>query len=153
MPKTTNPPTEQGTHWRRRSIRRRSTDICVVSLAILFGLLGFAIHTFWIVAIVFMALLLGFLVSELGSLRGAGGTSETMKAVVAEVRDVRDEVVSGVSNAMDPKGPAPRDAADPHAAESKDEVTKKELYEEAREAGIEGRSSMTKHELREALDE
>jgi hypothetical protein len=33
------------------------------------------------------------------------------------------------------------------------QVTKKELYEEAREAGIEGRSNMTKEELRQALDD
>lgn len=32
-------------------------------------------------------------------------------------------------------------------------VTKKELYEEAREADIEGRSSMTKAQLQEALNE
>jgi hypothetical protein len=154
MAKRTNRPTDQRrTPQERRSIRRRSTDICVVSLAILFGLLGFVVHTFWVVAIVFIALLWGLLVSELGSLRGSGGASETLKAVVAEARDVKDEVVTGVSDAMDPREPESRDVADPDPVESGDEATKKELYEEAREAGIEGRSSMTKDELRQALDE
>jgi hypothetical protein len=33
------------------------------------------------------------------------------------------------------------------------EATKKELYEDAREAGIEGRSKMSKAELKESLDD
>lgn len=153
MARRRSPPTGRWlTPQERRSIRRRSTDIAVVSLTILFGLLGFAVHTFWIVAIVLMALLWGFLVSELGSLRGSGA-SETMKAVVAEARDVKDEVATGVSNAMDPREPEPRDVVDPGATESRDDVTKRELYEEAREAGVEGRSSMSKDELKRALDE
>lgn len=50
--------------------------------------------------------------------------------VVAEARDVKDEVVSGASNAMNPK--RRDDVANPDAAASKDDVTKRELYEEAR---------------------
>jgi len=38
-------------------------------------------------------------------------------------------------------------------AGSADEVTKEELYEQAKEAGIEGRSTMTKSELQDALAE
>ncbi len=160
MAKSTNRPTDQSrTPRERQTIRRRSTDISVMSLAILFGLLGFALHIFWIVAIVLMALLWGLLVSELGSLRGGGRTSETMKAVVAEAREVKDEVMSGITNTVDPRDPGPREAgtsrepSEPDGAEARDESTKKELYEEAREAGIEGRSNMTKDELRNALEE
>ncbi len=154
MDKRTNQPTNQRrTLQERRTIRRRSRDICVVSLAILFGLLGFVVHTFWVVAIVFIALLWGLLVSELGRLRGSSDASETMKAVVAEVRDVKDEVVTGVSDAMDPRVPTSREVAHPDLVESGDGVTKKELYSEAREAGIEGRSSMSKDELKRALEE
>jgi hypothetical protein len=37
------------------------------------------------------------------------------------------------------------------AVEAEENVTKEQLLERAREAGIEGRSSMTKEELRNAL--
>jgi hypothetical protein len=54
-------------------------------------------------------------------------------------------------------GPAPgigrSGAAASFGSQGEHGDTKKELYEEAREAGIPGRSTMSKDELRDALDE
>jgi general stress protein CsbA len=49
-------------------VERRVSDtamVVVLSAALLFGLVGFAFHTLWIVAIVVLALGLGFVVSNL----------------------------------------------------------------------------------------
>jgi hypothetical protein len=162
----------------RRDGARRAEQLAVLSLAIVVALVGFAFHPLWIVAVVLMALLWGFMASALRSGRGSGSVlTEVVTAVVAEAKDVSDaasgrgQTDSDDRAQIDPSDPAENAISDPHAQvrevaakpnaqpEGSDtdadevEPTKKELYAEAREAGIEGRSTMSKAELKEALDE
>jgi hypothetical protein len=162
----------------RRDGARRAEQLAILTLAIVAALVGFAFHPLWIVAVVLMVLLWGFMASALRSGRGSGSVlTEVVTAVVAEAKGVT-EAASGHGQTdnndrpqIDPSNPVENPGRDPHARDRKvaampnpqpersdtdsDEVepTKKELYAEAQEAGIEGRSTMSKDELKEALDE
>jgi hypothetical protein len=161
----------------RRDGARRAEQLAILSSAIVVALVGFAFHPLWIVAVVLMVLLWGFMASALRSGRGSGSVlTEVVSAAVAEARGVTDaaaghgrtdtddrpqiDAPNPVENAgSDPAGqdrevaaklnPPPEGSA---AGSDEVELTKKELYAEAREAGIEGRSTMSKDELKEALD-
>jgi hypothetical protein len=160
----------------RRDGARRAEQLAILSVAILVALVGFAFHPLWVVAIVLMALLWGIMASSLRSGRGSVLT-EVVAAVVAEAKDVtdaasgRDLTDTGDRTQLDRSNPAENAGSDRHyhdrVATAKpnpppeesdtdsDEVepTKKDLYAEAREAGVEGRSTMSKDELKEALEE
>ena len=142
----------------------RAEQLLVLTVAIVFGVLGFPLHFFWIVALVFMALLWGYLAAELGSSRRGGAVSNAVTAIAGEARDLGREVSTHLTEHDD--AAAPPDDGATHVTsvtrattvqgavpEAEPTVTKKELYEEAREAGIEGRSAMTKEELQRALEE
>jgi hypothetical protein len=150
----------------RRQRTRRVEQLALLSLAIIFGLIGLAAHVLWIVSIVLMALLWGFIASELGSSRREGGViSDVVTAVVSETRDVTKEVSHAASRAVDDTSTSSTSGSesassddgapeeDRGSANPDAEPTKKELYEEAREAGIDGRSNMNKEELQRALDD
>jgi hypothetical protein len=62
----------------------------MISVAIVFGLLGFLLHFLWIPAIVVLAVLLGMTAGELRSRRTGGVISEAVGAVVAEAKNVAD---------------------------------------------------------------
>lgn len=99
----------------------------LLSLAIICGLIGFGVHTFWIAAIVLMVLGWSYLAADLAGARA--GPEGVIVAMGAR------------------KG---------HGAEGDGgdtELTKKELYERARRAGIDGRSKMSKEELLDSLEE
>jgi hypothetical protein len=162
----------------RRDGARLAEQLAILSLAIVVALVGFASHPLWIVAVVLMVLLWGFMASALRSGRGSGSVlAEVVTAVVAEAKDVTD-AASGrdqtdtdgraqidPSNLVENAGSDWRDddgvaAAKPNREpegsgtdSGEVEPTKKELYAEAREAGVEGRSTMSKDELKEALEE
>lgn len=145
----------------------RAEQLLVLTVAIVFAVLGFPLHFLWIVAIVFMALLWGYMASDLGSSRGGGAVSTGVSAVAGEARDLGKDVVTHLSehDGADSERNAATRVASVHetrattveaagsAVADADSVTKKELYEEARAAGIEGRSAMTKEELLRALEE
>lgn len=145
----------------RRRAARRTEQLVVLSLAIIFALAGFPFHVLWIGSIVLMALLWGYMASELGSSRHGGVVSDVVTTIANEARDLKKEVSVNASSVHDEvlEGDHSTDGGDSRGfepqTESKDqqEATKKELYDQAREADIEGRSSMTKDELKEALDE
>jgi hypothetical protein len=162
----------------RRDGARRAEQLAILSLAIVVALIGFAFHPLWIVAVGLMVLLWGFMASALRS-GGASGSvlTEVVTAVVAEAKDMTDAASGGAQTdsddraPIDPSDPVGNASSDPPAHDrvaaaepgsrpegndtDPDEVepTKKELYAEAREAGIEGRSTMSKDELKKALDE
>lgn len=146
----------------RRQAARRTEQLAVLSLAIVCGLLGFALHILWIPAIVLMALLWGYMASELGSSRRGGVVSDVVTAVVSEARELKSDVSERAPEAIESADERSDRGAEetssdesevPILAHDDPSATKKELYDEARDAGIEGRSNMTKDELQEALDE
>jgi hypothetical protein len=117
----------------RRRAARSAEQLIILSLAIICAAFGFPFHVLWIAAIVLMALLWGYMASEIGSARRHGGVvSDVVTTIADEARDLTREVSNNGS------------ASEP-------EATKQELYNEARDAGIEGRSKMTKDELQRAL--
>jgi hypothetical protein len=72
--------------------------------------------------------------------------SDVVTSITDEVQNLAKEIPqSEATDAVEPK-----QTDQTHA---NDGSTKKELYEEARNIGIEGRSTMNKDELLEALDE
>jgi len=154
---------------------RRTEQILLLSLAIICAAVGFPFHVLWLVAIGLMVLLWAYMAADIGgSRRGGGMISDVVTSISDEVQNLTKEAPEisasdGVSDGAEemalPTSPT-EDAAQgsrtrPDAAHEKkatesnanDDSTKKELYEEARQAGIEGRSTMNKEELHEALDE
>jgi hemerythrin superfamily protein len=75
---------------------------------------------------------------------GFGAAVEMVKAGIAHhVKDEEEEAFPKLREALGLAGKKPSDGDD--------EPTKDELYEQAKEAGIEGRSSMSKEELAKAV--
>jgi hypothetical protein len=173
------PEADQGQKAARRRAARGVEQLVILSVAIIFGLAGFAVHVLWIGAVVVMALLWGYIAAGLErSRRGGGVISDVATTVADEARDLTKQVTGGArgtggdsatSATPDPGtaagGPGPGEPGPGRAPDQPEavkpqgkppgeaEATKKELYEEAREAGIEGRSNMSKAELKQALDE
>jgi len=165
-----------------RRAARRSEQLLILSLAIIFAIIGFPLHILWIVAIVLMVFLWAYLAADMaGSRRNGGMISDVVTMVGDEVHNLannapgpdpspdaepRDLVQPQSSvesqgpiesqGSVEPQGSSDRSLPlDDRAGSSPNggEPTKKELYDEARKAGIEGRSNMNKDELLEALDE
>jgi Flp pilus assembly protein TadB len=79
----------------RQMISGRPVEsLALITLALVFGVIGLAVHVLWIVSIIFMAMQFGLIASELGNRRGRGVVSE----VVHEVATVVEEVKSGDSS-------------------------------------------------------
>ncbi len=126
-------------------------QLLVLTLAIVAGLAGLVVHVMWIAAIVIMTVLWGYMASTIGGTRRGGVASDLVTAVSDEARTLaRDVAERGSFDKGDPRE-AYRD--DGRGDASRDAVTKQDLYDEARELGIEGRSTMNKAELREALED
>jgi hypothetical protein len=153
-----------------RRAARRSEQILILSLAIIFAILGFPLHILWIVAIVLMVFLWAYLAADMaGSRRHGGMISDVVTMVGDEVHNLANNAPGpGPSADAEPREPVelqgsvePQGSSDRSVpANDRDgsssngrEPTKKDLYDEARRAGIEGRSNMNKDELLEALDE
>jgi len=150
-------------------------QLALLTLAIVLALVGFALHFLWFAAVVVLALLWGYQASMLRGARDGGGVaSAIVTSSVDEARGLAgDASTTRADTAVDAAEPedaepedaepgdAKRDAAesgdsgrgDSGSAAPSDEPTKKDLYEKAREADIPGRSTMTKDELQQALDE
>jgi hypothetical protein len=80
--------------------------VVLLALAILFGVIGFAVHFLWFGAIVLMAVLLGLIVSEMRSRRGGGVISEVVTTVMVEAKSVAEAIASGGDNVPEPEGPS-----------------------------------------------
>jgi hypothetical protein len=72
--------------------------VVLLALAILFGLIGFAVHFLWFGSIVLMAVLLGLIVSEMRSRRGKSVISEVVTTVMVEAKSVAEAIASGGDN-------------------------------------------------------
>lgn len=146
----------------RRPIARRREQLLVLSVAIVCGLLGFPLHILWIAAIVLMAILWGFMASELGGSRRGGVMSNAVTAIANQAQDMKQDIFDGGSELgsqplersdLTEKSNDSPDLGIQNASHDEPQLSKKVLYDEARKAGIEGRSNMTKDQLREALDD
>jgi hypothetical protein len=82
--------------------------VVLLALALLFGVIGFAVHFLWFGAIVLMAVLLGLIVSEMRSRRGRGVISEVVTTVMVEAKSVAEAIASGGGNEPEPEGPSSR---------------------------------------------
>jgi hypothetical protein len=76
-----------------RSAGAQVEHIAILSLALVSGLLGLALHVFWFVSIVLMAVLLGLIASTVRRRPGSGVVSE----VVAEAKSVAADIGSAGS--------------------------------------------------------
>jgi hypothetical protein len=157
-----------------RDAARRTEQLVILSVAIVLGLVGFAFHPLWIATVVVMAVLWGYMASEIRS-RGGGVVSDVVGTVVSEAKEVV-KAASDQASAPDQDaapGPLTNPSVDgatldkdsqgqggvvagadrqPQVAISDDqEPTRKELYAQAQKADIQGRSGMNKEELKEAL--
>jgi len=149
----------------RRRVARTAEQIVLLSLAILCGLIGFAVHTFWIASIVLMGLGSTYLVADLtGARRDSGTIATVMTRIGDHVENLTQEGSDSGRHCADPDDPPGRSGGSAIAGDDGEddgtqggdgaaEPTKRELYERARRAGIDGRSKMTKEELLESLDE
>jgi hypothetical protein len=76
----------------RRESARQLEQLAIIAVAVLCGVIGFAIHQFWFAAIVLMALLFGLIAANLRGSRAGGGV---LSEVVAEVKNAAEELTSG----------------------------------------------------------
>ena len=87
-----------------RQAARRTEQLVILSVAIVLGGVGFAFHPLWIAAVVVMALLWGYMASEMRS-QGGGVVSDVVETVVSEAKEVGKGASAEVS-ARD-QGPPP----------------------------------------------
>ena len=103
----TDPPrdADRGSGGRRES-SRLAEQVVLLALAILFGVIGFAVHFLWFGSIVLMAILLGLIVSEMRGRRGKSVISEVVTTVMVEAKSVADALASGGDKVPEPDGPS-----------------------------------------------
>jgi len=111
--------TESGVAYDEQDVVRRSPSsrregsvrLAVLTLAILFAALGFALSFFWIAALVLMGVLWGAMLAERPQRQGTvkALVTEMVSAVVDEARDVRDEAPGSDPDAA--PAPPPHNAA------------------------------------------
>jgi hypothetical protein len=101
----TDPPggADRGSRGRRES-SRLAEQVVLLALAILFGVIGFAVHFLWFGSIVLMAVLLGLIVSEMRSRRGKSVISEVVTTVMVEAKSVAEAIASGGDKVPEPEG-------------------------------------------------
>jgi hypothetical protein len=149
----------------------------ILSVAIVLGGAGFAFHPLWIAAVVVMALLWGYMASEIRS-RGGGVVSDVVGTVVSEAKEVGKAASAEVSAPdqgpasgplssssandgatldKDSRGQGPEAVeadrqAPPLRASDDQEPTRRELYAQAQDADIKGRSGVSQEQLEQALE-
>jgi hypothetical protein len=79
---------QQGLAHNRRKLSGQLEQLMILGVALLFGLIGLAVHFLWFISIVFMAILAGLIAAEIRGARGRGIISE----VVAEAKNVVEEI-------------------------------------------------------------
>jgi hypothetical protein len=78
--------------------------VVILTLAILFGVIGFAVHFLWFGSIVLMAVLMGLIVSEMRSRRDTSVISEVVTTVMVEAKSVAEAIASGGDKVPEPEG-------------------------------------------------
>lgn len=134
-----------------RQTTRNTEQLVVLSLAIVFALVGFVVHMFWIGAVVLLALLWEDMASELkSSRRSSSMVSDVVTTAVDEARGLTREISDSVADhGRESLGGGIRRHERSHSTKSEHRTAR----QEARAAGIDGRSGMTKAHLQQALEE
>jgi Flp pilus assembly protein TadB len=88
----------------RRESSRLAEQVVLLALAILFGVIGFAVHFLWFGSIVLMAVLLGLIVSEMRSRRGKSVIADVVTTVMVEAKNVAEAIASGGDKVPEPQG-------------------------------------------------
>ena len=123
-------------------------QLALLTVAIVLAGIGFALHFVWFLSLLVLVLLWGYQAMSLRGSRSSGGlVSAIAGAAVTEARAIAVDVSAHVPSAGVDAAPASTAVEEP-AAEG---ATRAELYEQAREADVPGRSAMTKSQLRDAL--
>jgi hypothetical protein len=78
----------------RRMLSGKLEQLAILGVALLFGLIGLAVHFLWFVSIIAMALLAGLMAAEIRGARGRGVISE----VVTEAKIVVEEISNGTTS-------------------------------------------------------
>ena len=76
----------------RRDSARHAEQLAVILLAIVFGLIGFAVHILWFASIILMAILFGLVASEVRGRRGGGVISDVATTMVEEAKSVAEDI-------------------------------------------------------------
>jgi hypothetical protein len=119
-------------------------------VAIVLGGVGLAFHSLWIAAVVLMAVLWGYMASDIRS-RGGGVVSDLVGTVVGEAKEVVGATPDNDSQGEGRETVEADGQAPPLGTSDDQEPTRRELYAQAQEADIQGRSGMSKDELKQAL--
>jgi hypothetical protein len=99
---------------RSQTSARQAEHLGLLSLALLFALVGLAVHVLWFVAIVLMAILLGLTASELRSNRGGGVVSDVVSTMMSESKSLADDVTHIDASQLahpEPQGTSPSSTA------------------------------------------
>jgi hypothetical protein len=83
-----------GSDGSARDTGRQTEQLAMVGLAIVLGLIGFAVHFLWFGAVVTMAVLFGLIASEVRGRRSGGVIVEVVDAVVSEAKSVAQAATS-----------------------------------------------------------
>jgi hypothetical protein len=86
-----------GTTSEQGNIDRRATrqveQLGILSLAIVLGVFGLALHGLWVATLIVLALLWGYMAASLRGRRGTGGViSNVLTTVVDEVHHIQEDV-------------------------------------------------------------
>jgi hypothetical protein len=85
-------PPAEGAATARRESTQLVQQLAVLTLAILLGLIGLAVHFLWIPAIVLMSILFGLIASGLRAERGGGVIAEVAATVMVEAKSVAEGI-------------------------------------------------------------
>jgi hypothetical protein len=119
----------------------------VLSAAIVLSLIGFAFHPLWFGSLVLMALLWGLMASDMRRSRDTDRVVPgAVASVVGEANEVAHAIAAATTTTHEPVNTS-------EGEQAHDELTRKELYDEAKELGVEGRSAMNKEELKAAIED
>jgi hypothetical protein len=142
----------------RGTSTRQVEQLALLTLVILLAALGFVFSIAWIAAIVLLAVAWGYQASTLRASRADGGVvSALVTTAVHEARSIAADATAAVHDARAPDAidkPSDGKPSDGDGGDGGDaEQTKEDLYKQAQDADIAGRSSMSKDELKQALND
>jgi hypothetical protein len=92
---------DRGVTHNRRKLSGQLEQLLILGFALLFGLIGLAVHFLWFISIVFMALLAGLIAADIRGARGRGIISEVVAEAKIVVEEISNSAPSGNENEGD----------------------------------------------------